>query len=38
VSYKEKNVLVTGEAGFIGSGLVDQLSRAGANVTVFDID
>ncbi len=36
MSYKDRNVLVTGGAGFLGSELVSQLVRAGANVTVFD--
>ena len=34
--YQEKHVLVTGGAGFIGSELVNQLIREGANVTVLD--
>lgn len=34
--YKDKNVLVTGGAGFIGSHLVEALVRAGAAVTVLD--
>ncbi|MCL4385580.1 MAG: GDP-mannose 4,6-dehydratase [Actinobacteria bacterium] len=35
-SYKNKNVLVTGGAGFIGSNLVIKLCEIGANVLVVD--
>ena len=34
--YADKNVLVTGGAGFIGSHLVEQLVEVGAHVTVLD--
>ncbi len=34
--YKNKNVLVTGGAGFIGSHLVEKFVELGANVTVLD--
>jgi UDP-glucose 4-epimerase len=36
VNFKNKNVLVFGGAGFIGSHLCEQLIRKGAAVTVFD--
>ena len=36
MNFKDKRVLVTGGAGFIGSELVSQLVEYGANVTVFD--
>lgn len=34
--YKDKNILVTGGAGFIGSHLVEELIKYEANVTVLD--
>jgi UDP-glucose 4-epimerase len=36
VNFKDKNFLVFGGAGFIGSHLVERLVRDGASVTVFD--
>jgi len=35
-TYKDKNVLVTGGAGFIGTNLVDRLLREGAHIIVLD--
>lgn len=34
--YRHKRVIVTGGLGFLGSNLVHELSRAGADVTVID--
>lgn len=34
--FKNKKVLVTGGAGFVGSNLVRSLSKEGANITVLD--
>lgn len=34
--YKDKQVLITGGAGFIGSHLTEKLVELGAHVTVFD--
>ncbi|MGI0090242.1 MAG: NAD-dependent epimerase/dehydratase family protein [Nitrososphaerales archaeon] len=36
MNWKERNVIVTGGASFIGSHLVDRLCARGAIVTVFD--
>ena len=36
MNFKEKNVLVTGAAGFIGSNLTLELVKLGANVIGFD--
>jgi UDP-glucose 4-epimerase len=36
MDWKDKQVLVTGGAGFIGSHLVDRLTACGARVDVFD--
>jgi UDP-N-acetylglucosamine 4-epimerase len=40
MNYKEKlnnkNILVTGGAGFIGSNLCEELLNLGANVTCLD--
>ena len=33
---KNKEILVTGGCGFIGSEITKQLSELGSNVTVFD--
>ena len=33
---KEKEILVTGGCGFIGSEITKQLSSIGANVTIID--
>ena len=34
--YAEKNVLITGGLGFIGSNLAIELVELGANVTIID--
>ncbi len=34
--YKDKNILVTGGAGFIGSNICQELVKAGAKVTIID--
>ena len=36
ISLKNKNVLITGGAGFIGSELTKQVLSYGANVSVVD--
>jgi len=36
MDWKDKQVLVTGGAGFVGSHLVDRLTACGAHVHVFD--
>jgi len=36
LNFKDKRILVTGGAGFIGSELVSQLVKCGANVTILD--
>ncbi|OGB83020.1 hypothetical protein A3F66_02570 [candidate division TM6 bacterium RIFCSPHIGHO2_12_FULL_32_22] len=35
-NYKNKNILVTGGAGFIGSHIVDLLYKFGANIRILD--
>lgn len=37
MSLSGETILITGGKGFIGSHLAEQLSRAGADVTIFDI-
>jgi nucleoside-diphosphate-sugar epimerase len=34
--YKDKNILITGGLGFIGSNLANELVKCDANVTIFD--
>ena len=36
VTFKNKNVLITGGLGFIGSNLAIALVKKGANVTIID--
>ncbi|HYN80550.1 MAG TPA: NAD-dependent epimerase/dehydratase family protein, partial [Gemmatimonadaceae bacterium] len=36
IDYERRSVLVTGGAGFIGSHLVEEFVRRGAEVTVVD--
>ena len=36
MTWKNKNIIVTGGASFIGSHLVDKLVRLGSKVTVID--
>ena len=35
-SYKNKNIIITGGASFIGSHLTELMLEAGANITVID--
>lgn len=37
MNWKEKSVIITGGAGFIGSHLAEHLVKLGANVTVVDL-
>ena len=36
MNFKERRILVTGGAGFIGSEVTSQLIKMGSNVTVLD--
>ena len=36
--YKDKNILVTGGTGLIGSQLVELLKKTGANITIASLD